>query len=259
MSDKVLCRIEDTTATVIINRPEKRNALDSETWRSIGSTMIALNRRSDLRCVVITGAGNDAFSSGNDIGEFESARGTAAQVQTYNEITAATVAAIDASLHPTVARIAGFCLGGGLEIALACDIRLASSDARLGLPVKTMGIYLDPALAQTLVHTIGRAAALEMVLEGRIYSADEACARGIVTRVTGTDGLDAETTETVARISSGAPLAARYNREAIRRVAGTETTPAEAFVAAASYGDSHDYRAAYRAFSTRSKPVFEGH
>ena len=180
MDDKVLLRRDGAVATVIVNRPEKRNALDSAAWRLLGETVRRLSADETLRCVVFAGAGEKAFGSGNDISEFETARSTAAQVRAYNEITAGAVRAIENSLHPTVARIRGHCLGGGLEIALACDIRVAARDSKFGLPVRNMGIFLDPALANTLVNAVGRATALEMVLEGRIYDAEEALERGLL-------------------------------------------------------------------------------
>ena len=109
-------------------------------------------------------------------------------------------------------------MGGGLEIALCCDIRVAAEDSKFGLPVKNMGIYLDPALADLLVRAVGRATALEMVLEGRILSAEEALSRGIITRVVATDDLDDEIAAKVERVLAGAPLAQRYNRMAVRNV-----------------------------------------
>lgn len=258
MDDKILLRRDGTVATVVINRPEKRNALDSGTWRLLAETVTRLSADETLRCVVFAGAGERAFGSGNDISEFETARSTASQVRAYNEITAGAVRAIENSLHPTVARIRGYCLGGGLEIALACDIRVAARDSKFGLPVRNMGIFLDPALANTLVHAVGRATALEMVLEGRIYEAEEALERGIVTRIVEVAGLDAEIEATVKRIAEGAPLAARFNRRVVRGVAPAAAPSEEALAEAASYGDTEDYRGAYAAFGAGTRPTFRG-
>ena len=258
MSEKIRLQRDGQLARVTINRPEKRNALDSETWRDLGNIVGELDNDQSLRCIVFTGTGDKAFAAGNDIDEFETARSNASQVLDYNEIAAGAVRTIETCLHPTVARISGYCLGGGLEIALACDIRIAADNARFGLPVKNMGIFVDPVLANTLINTIGRVTALEMVLEGRIYTAEEALSRGIVTRVVARDQLDSEVGATVHSISAGAPLAARFNRRILRKV-GSEATPdATELSAAASYGDSEDYHAAYTAFSTRTTPTFKG-
>ena len=258
MTDSLLCRRDGTIATVTINRPEKRNAMDAATWRALGDAFEDLSRDEDLRCVVMTGAGGKAFGSGNDISEFETGRANSGQVKAYNEITARAVHAIETCLHPTVARIEGFCLGGGLEIALACDIRIATAGSTFGLPVKNMGIYLDPALADTLVNTVGRAVALEMVMEGRVFTAEEALARGIVTRVVVDGELDAEIAATAERISGGAPLAQRYNRRAIRGVPVSGAVTDEVLAAAASYGDTEDYKNAYQSFAAKKKPEFRG-
>ena len=258
MSQKVRLQRDGNIVRVTINRPEKRNALDSETWRELGNTFRTLDTEQDLRCIVVTGAGDKAFAAGNDIGEFHTARGTARQVRAYNEIAAGAIRAIETCLHPTVARIFGYCLGGGLEIALACDIRVAADNASFGLPVKNMGIFVDPVLANTLVNAVGRTTALEMVLEGRIYTAEDALSRGFVTRVVAEEDLDPEIDATVQRISAGAPLAARFNRQVLRKVASEATPDGTELAAAASYGDSEDYHAAFTAFSTRKTPAFKG-
>ena len=258
MSEKIRLQRDGQLARVTINRPEKRNALDSEAWRDLGKIVSELDNDQSLRCIVFSGAGDKAFAAGNDIDEFETARANAGQVRDYNEVAAGAVRTIETCLHPTVARISGHCLGGGLEIALACDIRVAAENARFGLPVKNMGIFIDPVLANTLVNSIGRATALEMVLEGRIYTAEEALSRGIVTRVVASEQLDSEIDATVQRITAGAPLAARFNRRILRQVASESTPDATELAAAASYGDSEDYHAAYKAFSTRKTPTFKG-
>ncbi len=258
MNDSILCQRDGDVATVTINRPEKRNALDSMSWQKLGDAFEDLSSDTNLRCVVVTGSGGKAFGSGNDISEFETARSNAEQVKAYNAITMRAVKAIENSLHPTVARIQGFCLGGGLEIALACDIRIATEDSKFGLPVKNMGIYLDPALAETLVRAIGRAAALELVLEGRVLAAGEALAQGLVNRIVPDAELDGEVAATVERILAGAPLAARYNRRVIRGAEAPIEPDAQMLSEAASYGDTEDYANAYKAFAERRKAAFKG-
>ena len=258
MTDSILCTRDGAVATVTINRPDRRNALDAASWQRLGDVFEELSADTALRCVVVTGAGGKAFGSGNDITEFETRRANAEQVRTYNAITIRAVHAIENGLHPTIARIEGFCLGGGLEIALACDIRVASPDSTFGLPVKNMGIFLDPALSDTLVNAIGRAAALEMVLEGRRLNTDEALNRGIITRVTPAGGLDAEIAATVERVCAGAPLAQRNNRRAVRDVGMPEAAGTGAFDHAASYGDTEDYKNAWTAFLAKEKTEFRG-
>ena len=258
MTDSILCTPDGAVATVTINRPELRNAMDRDSWQRLGAIFEDLSQDTDLRCVVVAGAGGKAFGSGNDISEFETLRADAQKVRAYNDITIAAVHAIEGCLHPTVARIEGFCLGGGLEIALACDIRIAGPNSTYGLPVKNMGIFLDPALADTLVNTIGRTAALELVLEGRFMDAEEALQRGLITRITEEGGLDAEISATVKRICAGAPLAHRFNKEAIRRVRMQGDESEEQYARAASYGDTEDYRNAWTSFMAKKKVEFQG-
>lgn len=258
MTDSILCARDGVVATVTINRPERRNAMDRDSWQRLGEIFGELSEDTSLRCVVVAGAGGKAFGSGNDISEFETLRTDAERVRAYNDITIAAVHAIEGCLHPTVARIEGFCLGGGLEIALACDIRVAAPGSTFGLPVKNMGIFLDPALADTLVNAIGRAAALELVLEGRFMDTDEALQRGLITRIAPEGGLDEEIAATVERISAGAPLAHRFNRQAIRKVRMVGDETEEQYARAASYGDTEDYRNAWTSFMAKKKVEFQG-
>ena len=258
MTDSILLDRDGAVATVTLNRPEKRNALDAASWMRIADVFEELSADTDIRCIVVTGAGDKAFGSGNDISEFHTLRANAEQVLPYNDNATRTVHTIENSLHPTIARIQGYCMGGGLEIALCCDIRIAATNSKFGLPVKNMGIYLDPAIANTLVRAVGRVTALEMVLEGRILNADEALTRGIINRVVETKALDAEIAATVERVLAGAPLAQRYNRMAIRNVERAAAITDEDRVQAASYADSEDYSNAWTSFMAKRKAEFKG-
>ncbi|MEC7489036.1 MAG: enoyl-CoA hydratase-related protein [Pseudomonadota bacterium] len=258
MGDTIICDRDGWVATVTLNRPERRNAMTRSSWQLLAGIIKKLSADTELRCIVITGAGGTAFGSGNDISEFETLRTNASEVRAYNDITLQAIHAIENSLHPTVARIDGFCLGGGLEIALACDIRVASPGSTFGLPVKNMGIYLDPALVETLINSIGRTVALELVLEGRRLAAKEAYQKGLITRMAPEGGLDEEITKTVESICEGAPLAHRFNREAIRKGGFSKTTTEEDFERAASYGDTEDYRNAWTSFLKKKKVEFQG-
>ena len=258
MTTSILCEINETTGRVTINRPERRNAMDRSSWQLLADTFQQLSSNRDLRCIILTGAGGKAFGSGNDITEFATLRTNSSEVRAYNDITLKAIHAIENSLHPTIARIEGYCLGGGLEIALACDIRIASPDSTFGLPVKDMGIFLDPALVETLVNAVGRTTALELILEGRKIGADEALRKGLVNRLSPPNGLDSEIEKTVERICSGAPLANRFNRNAIRKVGIAGPATEEDFKLAASYGDTEDYHTAWTSFLQKKKVRFRG-
>jgi enoyl-CoA hydratase/carnithine racemase len=258
MAEPILIERADAIATVIINRPEKRNALNLRTWQKVAETFSALSQEDDLRCIVIRGAGIEAFAAGADISGFETERSNIAQVKHYSDVTHAALQAIADCRHPTVAMIRGFCLGGGFELATYCDLRIASDNARLGIPVKLMGLYLGYEMFGSLISVVGQSTALEIVLEGRVYDAREAYAKGMVNRVVPDGDLEREAYATAARIAEGAPLSARWHKRAARRLAQHTPPTAAEIEHSFSYAESEDYKAAYRAFLAKEKPRFKG-
>jgi len=258
MPQPILIERTDVIATVVINRPEKRNALNLDTWRRVADAFSSLSQDDDLRCIVIRGAGNEAFAAGADISGFETERSNLPQVKHYSDVTHAALQAIADCRHPTVAMIRGYCLGGGFELATYCDLRIASDNARLGIPVKLMGLYLGYEMFGSLIAVVGQSTALEIVLEGRVYDAREAYDKGLVNRVVPDAELEREAYATAERIAQGAPLSARWHKRAARRLA-EHTPPTAAEVEQSySYAESEDYKAAYRAFLAKEKPRFTG-
>ncbi|MBM3485620.1 MAG: enoyl-CoA hydratase/isomerase family protein [Alphaproteobacteria bacterium] len=259
MSEQSLLVSRDgAIATVVINRPAKRNALDQATWRSLGAAFEALSHDEALRCVILRGAGTEAFAAGADISGFPTERSTPALVRTYTDDTDRATRAIAACRHPVIAMIHGFCLGGGLEIAVNCDIRIAGRSARFGIPVKRMGLFLSYDLLDSLIAIAGRATTMELVLEGRVFDAAEALERQLVSRLVDDAGLEAEAIATAERIADGAPLAARFHRRAIRRLGEPQPITEAEHEASLAYAESEDYRAAYKAFLAKEKPRFSG-
>jgi enoyl-CoA hydratase/carnithine racemase len=258
MAEPILIERADSIATVVINRPEKRNALNLDAWQRVADAFTALSRDDNLRCVVVRGAGSEAFAAGADISGFETERSNLAQVKRYSDVTHAALQAIADCRHPTVAMIRGYCLGGGFELATYCDLRIASDNARLGIPVKLMGLYLGYDMLGSLIAVVGRSTALEIVLEGRVYEAREAYEKGLVNRVVLDTDLEREAYATAQRIAQGAPLSARWHKRAARRLAEL-TPPTDAEIEDSySYAESEDYKAAYRAFLAKEKPRFKG-
>lgn len=258
MSEPILVERDGAIATVTLNRPEKRNALDAEAWRRLAEAIEALSEDTSLRCVVLRGAGREAFAAGADISGFREEHSTTELARDYKARTGRVIEAIAGGLHPVVAMIQGFCLGGGFEVAAACDIRIAGESSRLGVPARLMGLYLGYDLLDTLVQAVGRTTALEIALEGRVYDAREALEKGMVNRVVPDDALEAEVYATARRIADGAPLSARWHRKAVRRLADprplSEAEIAESF----AYADTEDYHEGYRAFLAKEKPAFKG-
>jgi len=249
---------EGPIATVVLNRPEKLNALTRSMWQALGESIGALSADDALRCVIVRGAGERAFSPGNDIAEFSVARANKAQAIEYGRIMHATAKALAECRHPLVAQIHGICVGGGLEIAALCDLRICGESSRFGAPIKNLGLVMAYPEMAPLVRLAGRDVALEILLEGRIFDAAEAKQKRLVTRVVPDADVAAEVLATARRIADGAPLVARWHKRFARRLADprpiTGTEHDECF----DCFDTEDFRIGYAAFLAKRKPEFVG-
>jgi len=257
MPQLVLTARDGDIATVTINRPAKKNALNRATFAALKDAIAQVSADDALRCIVIRGAGG-TFVAGADISGFETERATREQVRAYSDLTDATLHAIAACRHPTVALIEGYCMGAGVELAAGCDLRIAARSAKFAVPSKRMGLFLSYPLLEGLVRIVGPATAAELVLEGRVMEADEALMKGLVTRVVADDAVADEAYATARRIVEGAPLAARHHKHAIRRLADPRPLTEQEVEASLDYVDSEDYRIGYRAFLAKKKPAFKG-
>lgn len=258
MADPILMSIEDTVATVILNNPDRRNAVSLGGWKALARTMTELSADTSLRCIVIRGAGDKAFSAGADIAEFPDLRADAAQARLYGDAVADALSAVTGCIHPIVAAIQGACTGGGLEIASGCDIRIANASARFGVPINRLGHSFAYAEMQTVLAAAGRTLILEMILEGRILDASEALSRGLVNRVVADAGFDDEIQATVERISSGAPLTNRTTKRFLKRLKDPAPLTEADIEDGYALCDTEDYAEGMRAFLAKEKPSFEG-
>jgi enoyl-CoA hydratase/carnithine racemase len=254
----ILVTRDGFVATVTLNRPAKLNALTKAMWGMLAETIDALGAERDLRCIVLRGAGERAFSPGNDIGEFARERSSKAQARAYGAVMHATAHALARCPIPLVAQIHGICVGGGLEIAALCDLRICGESSRFGAPIKNLGLVMAYAEMGPLVRLAGPDVALEILLEGRIFDAAEAKAKGLVTRVVPDDQVAVEAAATAARIAEGAPLVARWHKKFARRLA--DPVPISAAEADECFDcfDTEDFRAGYAAFLAKQKPTFSG-
>lgn len=258
MSDLILQERSGHVATVVLNRPDKLNALTKPMWRKLGETITALSADDDIRCIILRGAGEKSFSPGNDIAEFSTERANKAQATEYGKVMHATMRALADCRHPLVAQIHGICVGGGLEIAGSCDIRICGESSRFGAPIKNLGLVMAYGEMAPLIRLAGPDVALELLLEGRIFDAAEAKDKRLVTRVVPDADVAAEAQETAARIAEGAPLVARWHKQFARRLADpTPISPAE-YEECFECFDTADFRAGYAAFLDKRKPVFSG-
>ncbi|MBR7800161.1 enoyl-CoA hydratase/isomerase family protein [Undibacterium fentianense] len=255
--ENIRCEIDDVIAFITISNPGKLNALNMEMWNALAMHFTELNKNTNLRCIIIRGA-DGHFAAGADVQEFATVRNTLADGMRYhNQVIASALKAISECQHPVVAAIEGVCVGGGLEIAISSDIRIASPNARFGIPINKLGFPLAPKELKSLLGLVGKAVALEILLEGRILNAIEAKQKGLVQRLS--DDVSLEALETAKRIAMGAPLAARLNKKFIRRLSFmpeplSDAEQLEAF----SFLETDDYQEGVLGFLAKKVPVFTG-
>jgi len=257
-TDVILVNCDADIATVTLNRPEKLNALTKPMWKRLGEVVRELSADDGLRCLVLRGAGEKSFAPGNDISEFANTRSNPAQAREYGEVHHAALAALYECRHPMVALIQGVCVGGGLEIAALCDLRICGVSSRFGVPINRLGLSMGLREMQGLLALAGKAVTLEILLEGRLFGAEEALQKGLVTRVVPDDKVVEEAYAAARRIADGAPLVARWHKQFMRRLFDpAPLTDAELDLGYTCY-DTEDFRTGYRAFLAKTKPEFKG-
>jgi len=211
--ETILVERRERVAIITINRPEKRNALNIQTRAEGAAVLDELRSDDDVRVVVFTGAGDKAFIAGADIAEF--AQRTAI-TQREVMLERGLFNAVDTFPKPVIAMVNGYCLGGGCELALACDIRVASDKASFGQPEINLGIIPGGGGTQRLTRLVGEGKAMEMILSGEIINADEAFRIGMVNHVVPADQLETRTMEIANRIADKSPIALRLAKEAVK-------------------------------------------
>ncbi len=254
----VLVTRDGVIATVALNNPERLNALNRAMWARLGEAMRELSADDGLRCVVVRGAGEKAFAAGADIAEFAAERAGSKQAKLYGELIHETMQAVARCRHPTVALIRGACVGGGLEIAAMCDIRVCGQSSRFGIPVNRLGLTMGYGELMGLLALAGRAVALEILLEGRVFEADEAYRKGLVNRVVADDKVEEEAYATARRVAEGAPLVNRWHKRFIERLTARAQLAPEEWDEGYACFDTHDYEEGVAGFLEKRKPRFEG-
>ncbi len=244
-------------AIITINRPEKRNALNIQTREEGAAALEELRTDAEVRVVVITGAGDKAFVAGADIAEFA---GRTAVSQRDVMTGRSLFTAIDSFPKPVIAMINGYCLGGGCELALACDLRVASDRASFGQPEINLGIIPGGGGTQRLTHLIGEGKAMELIMTGDIIDAQTAFRLGLVNLVVPADELEAKTMELANRIAEKSPNALRMAKEAVKTAARStldEGLRREIDLFALCFS-SADKDEGVSAFLEKRKPDFKG-
>ncbi len=245
-------------ATVTFDRPEVRNAFTRSMWDGLGATMQALSADDSLRCVILRGAGDQAFSSGADIKAFDIERGSYEAECAYAVSFSTGMQAIRRCQHPVVAAIEGYCIGGGAGIATMCDFRVGGDGLKFGITARNLSLYYTYAEMDPVIAMVGSAVAAEIFIEGRIFSGREAYEKGLLSRLVQDGSVQQEARALAERIAEGAPLSARFHKAAIQRLRGKLPVTAEEETAVNRFADTEDFHNAVQAFREKRKPSWTG-
>ncbi len=256
--ENILVEVEDGIALLKINRPKVLNALNKATLLEIQQALRELTEREDVRGLIITGEGEKAFVAGADVAEM--AEMTPQEAQEFSRLGHETLKMIEEFPWPVIAAVNGYALGGGLEVALACDLIFASEGARLGLPEVTLGIFPGFGGTQRLPRLIGRARALEVILTGQMFEAQRAYEMGMVNRVCPADRLLEEAKEVARQMAKNGPIAVKMAKKVAKE--GLDSTLREGeeleIEAWANLFSTHDQKEGMKAFLEKRKPSFRG-
>jgi enoyl-CoA hydratase len=259
-SDKVLARRDGKVGTVIFNNPERHNAVSLEMWEAATRILDDFARDGDVRVVVVTGAGGKAFISGADISRFGDERSTEEAIARYNVIVGKANAAFHEFPKPTIAMIRGYCIGGGLGLAVCCDLRICSDNSRFGVPAAKLGLGYGFTGIKRLCDVVGPSFAKEIFFTARQFDAEEARAMGLVNRVVPAAELEATVKNYAETIAGNAPLTVNAVKYIVGEVVKEESKRdlARADELVRMCFDSKDYVEGRTAFMEKRKPVFTG-
>lgn len=259
---KILARVEDHVGWLTVNQPERRNAVSLEMWQGLADATAAFESDPDVRVVVMHGAGGKSFAAGADISEFAKNRSNAEQKKHYGEISARAHHGLASLSKPLIAMIQGFCIGGGLALALKADLRFASPGSSFGVPAAKLGLGYDyPGLA-ALARLVGPSVAKDIMFSARFLEADEALKTGLINFVVDETQLEEHVRAYANRVAANAPLTVHAAKAAIREFErysdADDSAAAELDALVNRCFDSEDYKEGREAFMEKRTPQFHG-
>ena len=244
-------------AEVVLNRPDKLNAMTKPMWIELGKVFKKLSKNKKLRCIIIRGEGGKSFSPGNDIGEFKEERSSSRLAKDYGKYLHGTLGEIFNCPIPTLALIEGICVGGGLEIAGCCDIRICSKSSRFGVPIKRLGLTMAAKELEVLLKVTNYSTAMEILFEGRIFDAEEAFEKKLVNRVVNDRDIEKEAYKSAELICEGAPKVARWHKLFAKNILKNGKVTEKINNLGYKCYDTEDFKIGYKSFLNKIKPKFK--
>ncbi len=260
MAGDVYVEREGAIGWLVFDHPERRNAVSASMWEAVPKRLAELDAAPEVRVVVLRGAGEEAFISGADISEFEDRRTGTDASSAYEHATQTAFTALYETEKPTLCAIHGFCVGGGLAVALCADLRYAAEDAVFAIPAARLGLAYHPGGIRNLLQTVGPQAAKEILFTARRFDAQDALHRGWLNEVLPKQELFKHVREVAGRIADNAPLTVRSAKRVIRELQrDPDSRDHDAMrESIAACFDSDDYKEGVRAFMEKRRPVFRG-